>query len=221
MAANDNDPTKVEYLRLAEAQDKISGLVLVTLKTGIKLSVDGRFFVVSAVFRQDAKISRKTVYNHLKKLTANGFVVKLESGQGTFPTYRLTSLTEWRRMLPEGPAELTAESEEITHQPSKDYTPYTHRNTYDLKASPEVSAPYVEHEKRRREASNIPQWLRDAFVFEFGENKAASFLDYSTFDESTRCLDAWSWPARDFLYRDGLRFLRRLSLTLTYKGQPQ
>jgi DNA-binding transcriptional ArsR family regulator len=119
VVANDNDPSKGEYLRLAEAQDKISGLVLVTLKTGIKLSVDGRFFVVSAVFRQDAKITRKTVYNHLKKLTANGFIVKLERGQGTFPAYRLTSLAEWRRMLPKGAAEITAESEEITHQLSK------------------------------------------------------------------------------------------------------
>ena len=109
LAANDNDPTKAEYLRLAEAQDKLSGLVLVTLKTGIKLSVGGRFFVVSAKFCEDTKITRKTVYNHFKTLEAEGFVVKLEKGQGTFPAYRLTPLENWRQMVPKGAAAVTPE----------------------------------------------------------------------------------------------------------------
>lgn len=220
-AANDNDPAKYEYLRLAEAQDKLSGLVLVTLKTGIKLSVRGRFFVVSAKFREDTKITRKTVYNHLKKLVANGFIVQLDVGQGTFPAYRLTSLDEWRRMVPNGAADLSPEGEKITHGSGKSYPPYTPIDPDKPKASPEGSAAFVNEQKRKSQAPHIPLSLRNAFLEEFGEAKTASFVDRSIFDESTRCLDAWSWPARNFFYRDGRRVLQKLGVTLTYEGQPQ
>lgn len=237
-AANDNTPRAIRTARQgwAEEQALIKGGTYQTLKLVINLAdADGVFHVDGGAFVRALKVSRKTVFNHLKVLMAAGLIQNTGKKRWVHTYYKLT--------LPAaaGPPPRSSENaphvgEEITEQSGKTGTHKTFNYQYDQRTSHEVSirselkrnkgAPFRSSASQVKplephEGQHLPAELRERFLAYFDEPKARSWLFRCTWNtdggNGNGVLETTSESVRQWFDRNGRPFCRENGIKVRLK----
>jgi hypothetical protein len=218
--ANDNDPVKAEYLRLAKAQELVRGSAHRHLIKGVSLARDSRFFVYSPVFQEETRCDRKTVRNSMERLGEIGFIRKLEERKRNFPLFQLTPLEAWYHLVPKCRPPIPHHWETASHKMGNG-TPHNMNDSDEEKTSSELTHQFGGFQNSSSAAataahgtSAVLREVRAAFVAAFSEEAAISWIDPCGWCAEDRTLVAQHHPAWDFLRRDGAAILKSFGVQL-------